>query len=130
MIRPLAHRGVSLNDKLLITGFYWYIEDHYDPRLSKRHFIKSLDTGVDYEVDSDTIEFQTGYTDANNLDIYDGDQIGFIEDYNDITGNIAEKTGAILYDPRNNAFYFVENNTNEGVMTLDEVLNDLGGYIV
>lgn len=47
-----------------VYGYYWYIEEHTDPTLSEKPFIKSLNNGLDYEVDPETVEPYTALDQA------------------------------------------------------------------
>lgn len=50
-------KGERLNDAKEVTGYYWCVDEHHNPELSKKHFIKSINNGIDYEVDFKTIEY-------------------------------------------------------------------------
>lgn len=38
-----------------IKGYYWYVEEHHIEKMSGKHFIKSINNGIDYEIDISTI---------------------------------------------------------------------------
>lgn len=63
-----------------IYGFYWYIEEHVNSALSKRHAIKSQNNGIDYEVIPESVGQFTGRKDDGEDELYVGDIIQF--DYN------------------------------------------------
>lgn len=50
-------KGKRLSDGKEITGYYWCIDEHHNPELSKKHFIKSINNGIDYEVDFKSVEY-------------------------------------------------------------------------
>lgn len=50
-------KGKRLSDGKEIMGYYWCIDEHHNPELSKKHFIKSINNGIDYEVDFKSIEY-------------------------------------------------------------------------
>ena len=66
-------RGKRIDNGRWVYGFYWYIEEHHESGLSKRHFIKSLNNGVDYEVDENTVGQYVRKNDVNDEKIYEGD---------------------------------------------------------
>ena len=133
-IKLIPHRAKRFDNQEMVTGIYWRIEEHYDPRLSNRHFIKSLKNGVDYEVIEDTLEFFTEYLDINNLPIFIGDKMGFWDEVDDF-GQPVEQTGIITYDEESNSVFLAVdahelNNGNGDIIELMDLMETYGGYIV
>jgi hypothetical protein len=44
-------RGIRKDDeKTFVYGFYWFVRDHTISSMEKKHYVKSINNGLDYEV--------------------------------------------------------------------------------
>ena len=73
MKREIIFRGKRIDNGEWVYGYFWHIKEHYNPKLSNRHCIKSIKNGLDYEVIPETIGQLTGLNDKYGVKIFEGD---------------------------------------------------------
>ena len=73
MKREILFRGKRIDNDEWVYGYFWFIKEHYSPRISNRHYIKSIKNGLDYEVTPEAIGQFTGLTDKKRVKIFEGD---------------------------------------------------------
>ena len=76
-MKEIKYRGKRVDDGKWMYGFYWYVEEHVNPELSKRHAIKSIKNGIDFEVKPETVGQYTGKNDDGGDELYEGDFVQF-----------------------------------------------------
>jgi len=72
-MREILFRGLRINGKGWVYGYYWIIDEHFTPTLSGINYIKSINNGVDYEVIPESLGQFTGLKDKNGKKIFEGD---------------------------------------------------------
>lgn len=73
----IEYRGKKIDTSEWVYGFYWNEQDYSAKDKIIRHYIKSFDDGLDYEVESTSLGRYTGKTDINGVKIYEGDSVNF-----------------------------------------------------
>jgi len=106
-------RGKRIDNGEWVHGFYWFVPEHSIAGLSNRHFIKSINNGIDYEVIPETVGKFTELLDKKYDEIYEGDVLDVLTFSFDpehfITDVIWDKCSFKLRNGRN-IFYFSQSD--------------------
>ena len=77
-------KAQRVSDGKWITGYYWNVEEHSDPTMSGKHYIKSMNNGSDFEIDIKTIRhrYEIKYKSSSISPVisvlaFDGDSVKF-----------------------------------------------------
>lgn len=122
MKREILFRGKRIDNGEWVYGYFWHIKEHYNPKLSNRHCIKSIKNGLDYEVIPETISQFTGLTDKNGVKIFED-------------SDLVEMKFTIICDSFKECSYIRSNEdgsrTYKKILTLQSILtirNPMTGY--
>jgi uncharacterized phage protein (TIGR01671 family) len=93
-MREILFRGKRIDNGEWVYGYYWFVEEHCNEKFSEKHFIKSVNNGIDHEVIPETVGQFTGLLDRKGTKIFEGAIIRCVEKMGNSLINVS--TGRIV----------------------------------